>query len=329
MSASSVHRKWTVLLASAGLFVAACAGDSLATSVSRPYQPSARTQHLVLPRVFKADLRKGYVAYVFLYPQWQNVRVLFYRDRRGRFRVSKGVEYSVSSESGIGERNAWPDLSARVEGSHVSAHFGPLGSIDMHFVPIGGSRRYRPYCGGKAVRFARGHYEGRIRFAGGDGHPPVKASVGQIAPFWELEERCTGGVVDGPPSLPGAQLQAGSVHSDTPSFSAFKNAPDEDSRMFAYINEFWRGVSMIRFAGIFAPPSAFMYSQSFDKATVEPPAPFLGVGFYDEDRARRQRWSGDLSVDLPGREHVSLTRFPLLAGIHPARWVPPHRRKRG
>jgi len=329
MSASPIRWKWVSVLATAGLLVVAFAGNSLATEPPRRFQPLVRVENPTPSGIFKVDLKNGYVMYVFPYPKYQVVRVLFYRHRRGRFRVSKGVEYGIGAESGAGEPHAWPDLSAKIGGGEVSAHFGPLGSIDMHFVPTGGSRRYRPSCGGEAVKFARGHYEGTVQFAGGNGPPPVKASVGRIAPSWELEERCTGGIIEGPPSLPGAQLIVGSVHPDTPSFSAFKNTPDEDSRIFAYVNEFRRGVSMSRFVGEMAPPPAFQYSQSFDKGTVQPPTPFSGVGVYDEDRARRHRWSGDLAVDLPGREDVSLTRFPLDARISPARWVPPHRKKRG
>lgn len=305
--------------------VAASAGGAFAGG----HQSSMRTERPAVPQVFKVGLKKGYTMYVFPNPQWQVVRVLFYRHRRGRFRVSKGVEYSVGSESGVGEPNAWPDLSAKVEAGAVSAHFGPLGFLDMHFVRSGGSRRYRPYCGGEAVKLARGHYEGSVRFVGGHGFPSLKASVAQAAPAWELAERCWNGIAEGPPTLPGAQLQAGSVHSDPPHFTAFKNRPSAPAHIWAYINEFRRGVGMDRFAAVVAPPSAFQYDQSLTKARVRPPAPFSGVGSYDAERDRRHRWSGGLSVDFPGRKNVSLTRFPLLGGISPARWIPPHPKKRG
>jgi len=320
---------WVTVLATVGLLVVALTGESRAAEPSTPYPSSARRGNPALPRVFKVPLRNGYVMLVFPEQHWQLVSVLFYRHRRGRFRVSKGVEYRIGSESGVGNPDAWPDLSAKVEGGEVSAHFGPLGSVDMHFVPTGGVRWDRPYCGGKAVRFARGHYEGSIRFAGGDGHPSMEASVGQVAPAWELEERCTGGIAEGPSTLPGAQLLANSVYSATPYLTAFKNGPKEHSRIWVFLNEDKRSVSVSRFAAVLAPPSAFQYNRSLTKATVEPPAPFSGVGVYNEDRDRRQRWSGNLAVDLPGRENVSLTRSPLLAGISPARWVPPRREKRG
>src|SRR6478752_9086641 len=175
MSVTSVRWKWVRVFAVAGLLVAVWAGKSFATAPPRADRPSTRAGRPVLPRVFKVPLRNGYVMLVFPEQHWQLVSVLFYRHRRGRFRVSKGVEYRIGSESGVGNPDAWPDLSAKVEGGEVRAHFGPLGSVDMHFVPTGGVRWDRPYCGGKAVRFARGHYEGSIRFAGGDGHPSMEA----------------------------------------------------------------------------------------------------------------------------------------------------------
>lgn len=268
--------------------------------------------------------------YVFPNKKWQSVDVLIERRGRGAFKVSRSVYYSVGSESGKGDPNAWPDLSAKVEAGAVSAHFGPLGSIDTHFVPTGGSRRYRPFCGGKAVAFARGYYEGSVRFAGGHGYPSVKASMAQAQPGWDLRPRCTGGAVaEGPPGLPGAQLQADSIRSNTPAFSAFKNAPNGRSHIGAGISEFRRGVIMIRFVEAVALPSAFQYSQSLTQAKVQPPAPFSGVGFYNAGRERRHRWSGNLAVDLPGRENVSLTHPPLQGFIDPARWIPPHPTKGG
>jgi hypothetical protein len=305
------------------------AGGSLAGELPRDGQYSTKAERPTVPRVFKVDLSKGYVMYVLPYQWWQGVDVLIEKRGKGEFNVSRGVYYSVGSESGEGEADAWPDLSANVEAGAVSANFGPLGSIEMHFVPTGGSRRYRPYCGGEAVAFARGRYEGSIRFAGGHGYPAVEASVAQAMPNWDLRSRCTGGVAEGPPTLPGAQLQASSIRSNTPAFSAFKNAPKGRTHVGAGISESRRGVIMIRFVEATAPPSAFQYSPSLSTATVKLPPPFSGVGSYDAERDRRHRWSGDLAVDLLGRENVSLTHAPLRGFISPARWIPPHPKKRG
>lgn len=324
-----VRCKWVAVLSVAVLLMATGVGRSSAFVPPKPHRHSGPAERPVMPRVFKVALHSGYVMYVFTYQHWQGVRVLFYRDRKGRFRVSKSVEYSVGSESGVGNPHAWPDLSAKAEGGRVSAHFGPLGSVDMHFVRSKGSRQYQPSCGGGAVRFARGHYEGTVRFAGGNGLPAVDASVAQIAPSWELEERCTGGIVEGPPTLPGAVLYAGSVYPNAPHLTVFKDAVNAHSRIWAYVSESRRGVDVRRFAAVVVPPSAFRYDQSLTKATVRPPAPFSGVGLFDGERERRHRWSGGLSVDFPGRENVSLTHFPVFADLSPARWNPPRPKKRG
>lgn len=309
---------------------AICTGNTLAAGPHRGPRSSASTERSIVPSDFKVDLRGGYVMYVLPNQQWQGVEVLIERRGRGAFEVSRGVYYLIGSESGQGNPDAWPDLSAKVEVGAVSAHFGPLGSIDMHFVPSGGSRRYRPYCGGRAVAFVRGHYEGSVRFAGGHGYPSVEASVAQAMPGWDLRSRCTGGVVaEDSPGLPGAQLQADSIRSNTPSLSVFKSAPNGRSHIGAGIGESRRGVIVIRFAEAVASPSAFQYSPSLAKATVRPPAPFSGVGFYDANRERPHRWFGSLSVDLPGREDVNLTHPPLRGFINPARWIPPHPKKQG
>lgn len=327
---SPVQWRWVAVLAAAALLTVVATESALGTGLPRPYQLSMKTDRPILPRVFKVDLGKGYVVYVIPNQQWQVVSVLFYGDRRGRFRMSKGVEYSVGSESSKGIADPWPDLSAKVEAGAVSAHFGPFGSIDMHFVASGGSREYRPVCRGEAVAFAGGHYEGSIRFPGGHGYPPVESVVAQVAPGWELRSRCTGGLMaEGPPALPGALLQASSVRPNTPAFSAFKNTRNGHSHIGAGINEFQRGVSITRFASVVAPASAFQYDLPLTKATVRPPAPFSGAGFYDANRERGHRWFGTLSVDLPGRKDVNLTHPPLQGFINPARWIPPHPKKQG
>lgn len=317
------------VLAAAGILMSAIAGGTLAAEPVSGYRSYTNTEP-ILPQVFKVDLARGYVLYVFPDRRAQFVRVLFYRQGRGRFRVSRGVYYGVESESSEGSGDQSPDLSAKVEAGAVSAHFGPLGSIDMHFVPVGGVRRYRPFCGGEGVAFTRGRYEGSIWFQGGDGHPSVETAVAQVAPRAELRSRCTGGVVAvGPPTLPGAELAADSIRSNTPYFKAFKNAPVAPSHIGAAINEDQRGVRIIRFVELSAPSSIFQYDRSLTKATVQPPTPFSGVGHYNAERDRRHRWSGDLAVDFPGREDVSVTHPPLYGFINPARWIPPHPRKGG
>lgn len=265
--------------------------------------------------------------YVLAHRQWQVVDVEFVKHGKRR---AKGIYYSVGSESGKGIRDPWPDLSAKVGPGKISVHLGPLGAIDMYFVPAAGSHPYHPKCGGDAVRFNRGYFEGSVRFSGGHGYPSVDATDAQAYPEMELQSNCTEGwIAEGPSSLPGAELLADSIQPFTPSFEAFKENPTALASIGAGVSESNRGISVIRFVQVSAPAAAFQYSPSLDKAIVRPPGPFSGTGFYNVGRDRGRRWHGDLSVDLPGRAGISLTHAPLVGFVNPARWIPLRPKKKG
>jgi hypothetical protein len=306
-----------------------CCLTSAVPSAASGRRPSKSTAPLpAVPRALSLDLYHGWVMDVLAFRQWQFVEVTFVRRGRGRYREMKSVQYGLGSEADKGIGDPWPDLSANVEPGEISAHFGPLGSIDVHFIRGAGSHGYRPRCRGDAVRFLRGHFEGSVHFSGGHGHPPVEATKAQAAPTLELQSKCTGGwVAEGPPTLPGAELLADSVQSSTPYFEAFKVNPHARSTIGVGINESDRGVSVSRFVQVLAPAEAFQYSHSLERTIVRPPAPFSGSGSYSAVRDRRHRWSGNLSVDFPGRAGVSLTQPPLHGFISPARWVPPRAKK--
>jgi hypothetical protein len=309
------------------LVIAGLLGCSLlpvTSTASRQGLPQSEPRGPVIPRVFKVDVHRGWVMYVFPDRQGQLVDVEFVRPGEGEFRVSKGVDYLVGSENGVGITGPWSDSYAKVKPGAISAHFGPLGSIDLHFVPTAGLSRYRPNCGGAPVTFFRGFFEGSVRFSGGNGFPSVEAVKAQATPRLELQSKCTGGwVATGPATLPGAELIADSVQPATANFEAFKENPTARSSIAASVNESDHVISVSRFVSVLAPATAFQYSPSLKKAEVRPPAPFSGSGFYNADRARRHRWSGSLAVDLPGRADVNLTHPPLKGFINPARWVPP------
>jgi hypothetical protein len=47
-------------------------------------------------------------------------------------------------------------------------------------------------------------------------------------------------------------------------------------------------------------------------------APFAGSARFDLEAKAGRRWSGDLTVDMPGRADVSLTGPPLRASLSPS-----------
>jgi hypothetical protein len=265
---------------------------------------------------FKVSASNGYTLYVSTLPAWQRVELILFKKRNGRFTEGEGAIYGVQAE--VPKHG----IRAEVGRGAIRAELGRLGSINVRFHPTGGAREYRPYCGGKAIRFPRGFYEGTIRFRGEHDYTCLDASRAQDVPAIRLRSRCPGHEIGvGPPTLPGAYLVANSVRTGTPELQAFKETPETRAFFSAGINESSYGLSISRFVAIFASPAAFEYGTNLETATVRPPAPFSGTGIFRADRPKNRRWSGDLAVDLPGRRRVRLTGKPLLAFINPAQWI--------
>jgi hypothetical protein len=164
----------------------------------------------------------------------------------------------------------------------------------------------------------------RSALGGKHNYTRVLSTRGKEDPGFQLQARCIGRqVAVGPPTLPGAELVANSLRSSVPDFQVFKNSPSAPAYVNAGINETSYGLSISRFAGTLAPSAAFEYSEALDAATVKPPVPFSGTGSYIALKPRDRRWSRTLTVDLPGRDNVSLTHSPIRAFTNPARWTRP------
>jgi hypothetical protein len=65
------------------------------------------------------------------------------------------------------------------------------------------------------------------------------------------------------------------------------------------------------------PGRDFSYDSRLRLALVTPPGPFSGTARFDGAAKGGQRWSGDLSVDMPGRSDVPLTGPLLRASLSP------------
>lgn len=304
----------TVLLAAA--FLAFSIGPA-----GTPEHASAASTASALPGPapgFKVQASSGYTMYVVTWPSLQRVELIFLKEMRGRVTESEGAIYGVQTKT---PRHG---IRAEVHGHTIRADLGHLGMLDVHFVPTGGSQVYRPYCGGEAVRFPRGYYEGTIDFTGEHHYTRAFSARGVEDPRFELRAKCRGReVVVGPQSLPGAELVANSLRASVPAFRAFKSAPAARAYFVAAVNESSYGLAISRFVGRSAPPAAFEYSSALDEAVAQPPAPFSGTGTYDAPMQRDRRWTGSLSVKFPGRGSVSLTHSPIRGFINPARWSQP------
>lgn len=204
---------------------------------------------------------------------------------------------------------------ATVTETSMQANLGALGEISVNFQRTNEATSVP--CGKRTIRFDSGRYEGKIDFHGEEGYTNVEATTvpgdihflcGEIVGFFE----------SGSPGRPrGAAL---SVRNPAlgPELSVRKRRPGAAAQITATDSEWSNGISIERFASLRMPGQDFLYSPRLRTATVHPPAPFAGSARFDRARKAGRRWSGDLTVDLPGRAALPLTGPTLRASLVPS-----------
>jgi hypothetical protein len=196
-----------------------------------------------------------------------------------------------------------------VSETSIEADLGPVGRIDVEFVPSGTARNERGACGGKSVAFDSGRWVGVIDFAGEQGYSDAQVRSARGEGKIALSALCAKSV--GPDGIggdsPGAFLTAQPGGYPKVKFEAMKNSPSRPARFTASIAERRGRMEISRSAGAVAGPGAFVVDMPLGTATVEPPAPFAGVGMFSRSSAGRSIWHGDLTVDFPGDHDVALT----------------------
>jgi hypothetical protein len=280
------------LLAIAG----AAAVPSLASAASLTQPPPA-------PGAFRLETSNGYSMLVLAIPTYhgQPAKVGVYV-----YKKYQGVSYSAP---------------ATVTENSIQANLGDLGEISVVFHPSGQLTTARPSCGGKSVSFDAGNYEGTIDFHGEEGYTEVETtSVPGDPEFW-LNALCPvfEGGGSGGGSLPGAELRVRNPQLG-PEFSVTKNRPSAPAHFGVVVSEHVNGISIKRYVDMSLPPGTFRYDRRLLTATLHPPAPFAGTGRFVRSRKAGKRWSGGLTVDMPGRADVPLTGSALRATLVHAGW---------
>jgi hypothetical protein len=194
--------------------------------------------------------------------------------------------------------------------SAVRADLGPLGRIDLQFAPSGVVKQEHSACDKTRVGFEAGSYQGTFEFHGEEGYAEAtETSVpALIRPLLNLT---CGGYLSGEsggPGLPGAKLGLLSKRGDrTVHLQANKNRPGAATVYAATIKERSGQVQIQRSVAGKAPAASFVFSSGLRLATFEPPAPFDGRAVFRRNASPANRWTGDLTVDFPGKSGVSLT----------------------
>lgn len=219
---------------------------------------------------------------------------------------------------------------ATVTETSIQANLGELGEISVTFHPSGRARVVRPKCGGKPVSFDSGAYEGTIDFHGEEGFTEIETTRASGDLGFLLDLLCPGisGVSGGGPFLPGAELDVEAngprpgphLNREGPYLKVVKNRPSARAHFEVGVSEKTDGVSIERFTGLIASAHTFEYDPKVQTAALRPPAPFSGTAHFRRDAKPANRWTGDLTVDLPGKAGVKLTGGNLSSRLAHAHW---------
>ncbi|HEV7771228.1 MAG TPA: hypothetical protein VGO66_11310 [Solirubrobacterales bacterium] len=266
-------------------------------SASAQFRAAAKGP-LPVPGAFRLAASNGYILYMVGIPPRG--------DRSGALLISasakgKGVTYKIP---------------AVVTETSIQSDLGELGEISVTFHRSNHATTVP--CGERAIRFDSGNYEGTIDFHGEEGYTTAEATTvpGNID-YW-ISGFCGGSSSEGFSGRSrGAALYVRNPALG-PEMSISNRRPGAATQIAASMSEYSNGTSIERFTSLWMPGGGFTYDRHLRTATVRPPAPFTGSARFDLRKKAGQRWSGDLTVDLPGRADVPLTGASLRAALVPA-----------
>lgn len=255
---------------------------------------------LPVPGAFRLPASNGYTLYVAAIPP--------YAGRPDGLMISayargKGVTYKAP---------------ATVTETSIQASLGELGEISVTFHRSG--RAATASCGDEPIRLDSGSYEGIIQFHGEEGYTTVEATSAPGALDYWLAAVCGESYFfsEGGSGRPrGATLLVRNPALGQ-EMTVSKRRPGAAAQIAAWMSEYSNGISIERFTRLRVPGEGFTYDRRLRTATVRPPVPFVGSARFDLRKKAGKRWSGDLTVDLPGRASVPLTGAALRATLVPS-----------
>jgi hypothetical protein len=200
--------------------------------------------------------------------------------------------------------------AATVTDKGVEANLGELGRISVKSVRTGRKRTVPRDCeGNRKRRIAAIRYEGIIEFHGEEDFTDVSANSAPFDYRTYLGFACMreGGRPPGKP-LPGAFLH---VHRNPEEnelmLHAVQPRPGSATSISVQVDKHQGEFEITRAVGIRARASALRFDPRLRKATLSPPAPFDGHATFRRSAPFGDRWSGNLTVDLPGASDYPLT----------------------
>jgi hypothetical protein len=208
---------------------------------------------------------------------------------------------------------------AQLSATGVKADLGALGAVDLAVAPSGRKQKLRTRCGkGRAIVYEPPVYSGTFQFHGEEGYTDgVSASPRDFTRFFSsiLCSEALAGETRGA-GLPGARLSLrGSQGGSRFHLRVNENHPGARARFEIETSEKRGSIRISRESTAWLPSSAFHFDPTLRTATLAPASPFAGHATFHRDAAPANRWSGNLTVDLPGRSNLPLTGPGLTATL--------------
>lgn len=214
---------------------------------------------------------------------------------------------------------------ATITATRFEADLGALGQISLDVSPSGRKKVLRSRCEGESESFTVEPqlYSGVFEFHGEEGYTDVSIAAPREDtrfPFFFLCGSSISGETGGA-GFPGARLR---LHARSGPFGlslqANKNRPGARTRFEVEIHEKRQGISISRNRTLWVGSDAFDYDPLLRTATLNPPPPFSGSARFRRRARIANRWSGNLTVDLPGRSDVPLAGAGIGATLVPGCW---------
>jgi hypothetical protein len=202
---------------------------------------------------------------------------------------------------------------ATVTEKTVEADLGGLGKIAVELVPTGRTKSVRVGCEGKErKRVPAMRYQGTIDFYGEEGFTEVIAnSAARNDSFYEriVCAETKGTHTGRGPQPRGGRLEVDRYRGDEHELemNVAKSRPGAKTSLSIWTVEERGEIRIQRSVGGWAPPGVFKYDLDLRTATLRPPPPFSGEATFDRGTGRAGQWTGNLTVDLPGRAGAPLT----------------------
>jgi hypothetical protein len=214
----------------------------------------------------------------------------------------------------------------------IDADLGPAGQISVRFEASGPPERVHASCKrGGSLAYEPGAWVGEIEIAGEEGFTDAHRGRARAIPTPILETGCaTVGIGEtSGDGVVGAKLVARSATKKRAIYlQANKNHRSARVRVEASLEE-RRGDLIVsrEVVGSF-PAASFDFDPSLQSAALAPAAPFVGSASFHRDARPANQWTGNLSVDFPGRADVPLAGHRFRSALAHAERTEEHHRFR-